>query len=272
MNPPTAIKSSFGAFIGSNATSGITTTVVTPAVHINIRDKAICPGDRIVFRYRVPATNYLWSTGETTDSLVVTTDGQYIVTLTTATGCVNRDTVDVTLYPSPIPLLGADKLVCIGASTVLKPSVYGTSIAWNTGAATDSIIVSTPGLYSVTISSPNGCLRSDTVEVKNIAPITQFLGLDKTICASDPVVLKPNLRAASVSWSNGQTGDSISVTAPGQYIATLTTLAGCINRDTIEVINFAELHGSFFRSGNHQVDQIIGINNDTISAFHFACW
>jgi hypothetical protein len=44
-----------------------------------------------------PGASYLWSTGETTQSITVTTSGQYFVIVTEGLGCTSRDTINVNL-------------------------------------------------------------------------------------------------------------------------------------------------------------------------------
>lgn len=89
---------------------------------------------------------------------------QFIVDVTdNITGCVNADTLCVTIYETPalsivsVPVLD----VCEGIPVTLIPNIINTSLfsyLWNNGATTPVITVSTPGFYSLTITNKaTGC-------------------------------------------------------------------------------------------------------------------
>jgi hypothetical protein len=86
---------------------------------------------------------------------------EFIVTVTdTTTGCQNNDTICVWFYEEPsftLPFLNA----CEGASVLLLPSLIDPAnydYLWSNGATTPMITASTPGFYSLTITSKvNGC-------------------------------------------------------------------------------------------------------------------
>ena len=66
-------------------------------VTIVVSDDTICEGDSATLSVLpLPAASYLWSTGETTDSITVTQSGSYFVTVTDTLGCeTTSDTTDV---------------------------------------------------------------------------------------------------------------------------------------------------------------------------------
>lgn len=59
---------------------------------------------------------------------------------------------------------GADTIVCNGAPGVLKAGQLA-AYRWSTGAQSDTILVSKPGWYAVTVTSARGCLASDSIFV-----------------------------------------------------------------------------------------------------------
>ena len=59
-------------------------------------DTVICNGDSLQINApNMDALNYLWSTGDTTNSIKVFTQGNYSLTITDSFGCVNTDTIFV---------------------------------------------------------------------------------------------------------------------------------------------------------------------------------
>jgi len=93
------------------------------------------------------------------------------------------NTVTVTVNPLPTPTITANgsTTLCQGGSVTLTASA-GSTYLWSTGAATQSITVSTAGSYTVTVTNANGCsaTSSATVVVVNALP-TINLGSVATI-------------------------------------------------------------------------------------------
>jgi PKD repeat protein len=122
-----------------------------------------------------PAGNYtyLWSDNSTTQSifLVLNTPGTYsyyVIVTDTATGCFDTSaTFNVTVYPAPPPpfiTASGPTYFCKGDSVTLTSSSPINNL-WNTGATTQSITVYASGVYSVTVTSPNGCQSSASITV-----------------------------------------------------------------------------------------------------------
>jgi len=106
-------------------------------------------------------TTYLWSTGETTESIDVTTPGNYGVTVTNACSTVT-DNISV-LWSGPNPNLGANDTVCFG--TTLTPGTF-TSYLWSGGSSASTLNVTTTGNYGVTVTNSNGCEATDNVYIR----------------------------------------------------------------------------------------------------------
>lgn len=62
---------------------------------------------------------------------------------------------------------GQDTIVCNGAPAVLEAGNYA-NYEWSTGAATASIEVAHPGLYTVTVTTVNGCTTTDELDVVEV--------------------------------------------------------------------------------------------------------
>ncbi|MGK2857389.1 MAG: hypothetical protein ACSLFQ_09300 [Thermoanaerobaculia bacterium] len=108
--------------------------------------------------------SYAWSNGATTRSIKVTTSGNYSVQgTTTSAGCPSAPSAAtaVTVNPLPaIPVITADTTaICPGENAILTAPAAA-SYLWSNGATTQSIVVSTPATYSVTVFSASGCPRT----------------------------------------------------------------------------------------------------------------
>lgn len=161
----------------------------------------------------------------------------YHVTVTSAQGCVAHDSVQVTINALPIANPGPGAANCSGTGAQLNGS-GGVGYQWSpaTGLSSASIAnpVATPNTstnYTLTVTDANGCVSAPsapvTVTVFNqpAAPTISVNG-PITFCQGGSVQLNVS-GGVSYLWSNGQTGSSLTVTASGNYSATLTDANGC---------------------------------------------
>jgi hypothetical protein len=195
-------------------------------------------------------SGYLWSTGQTTQSIVVSSSGNYTVQVTDALGCQSLTSVGtpVTVNPKPAtPTItpSGPTTFCDGGSVTLTSSA-GSGFLWSTGATTQSIVVTTSGNYSVQLVSAAGCQSlpsaGTAVTVKSLLSVPNVFSIVQPTCATSTgsIVLNnlPTTTVAIPTWTieqtgplarsyvGGNTGDpttfSISNLAPGFYNFTVT--------------------------------------------------
>jgi arylsulfatase A-like enzyme len=198
-------------------------------------DVAICEGDSTILTATGGGT-YLWSTGATTASINVSPSSTTVYSVTVTTnGCVDNDTVTVTVNALPTADAGPDVTICDGDSTILTASGGGTYL-WNTGATTASINVSPSSTttYSVTVTQ-NGCVDNDSVDV-TVDPLPNAeAGPDVTIDEGNSTTLTVT-GGGTYLWNTGATTASILVTPLVTTVYSVTvTLNGCISIDTVTV-------------------------------------
>ncbi|HYF69897.1 MAG TPA: PKD domain-containing protein [Ohtaekwangia sp.] len=146
----------------------------------------VAPGD--------PPTTWLWSTGETTETIAVLTPGTYTVTVTNQFGCTATKSAE--LFPSFANLdLGPDVNVCQDTEQEVTLTIQGgITFTWfengvptgNT-AYTQPVNTSTPGdiTYSVEIDDGN-CTATDEVTFTiNPTPVFTAVGVDATCSQPD---------------------------------------------------------------------------------------
>jgi gliding motility-associated-like protein len=107
--------------------------------------------------------SWLWSTSEETEKITVTQSGTYWVE-TSLDGCSVRDEIVLVIKPLPVVNLGRDTIICQSDPLELSGGT-GDEYIWSTGDFTPTIRVSQTNTYRLTISK-DGCLNSDTVQVK----------------------------------------------------------------------------------------------------------
>ncbi len=117
-------------------------------------DLTICFGDSVVLGAGLVGT--VWSTGDTSDYLLVTDAGVYIGSISNG-NCANSDTVSVSVEQIPnVPQLNVnDTIVCASETVILRVGDEGYLYVWSTGDTASQIVVDTPGIYIV--SAINDC-------------------------------------------------------------------------------------------------------------------
>ncbi len=176
-------------------------------------------------------STYLWNTLDTTHTIVVALDGTYSVTVISPNGCINSESVNVTLNGTVLPTLGADATFC--DHTILDAGYPGSTFSWSTGDTSRTINVIVSGTYSVTVTDVNGCIGTNSVNITIVPSTPVSLGMDIIACASTGVVLNAGI-AASYLWSDGSSLSTLTVPTTGNYWVQITN-SGCSSSDTIHV-------------------------------------
>ncbi|WP_426430415.1 Ig-like domain-containing protein [Winogradskyella sp. HB-48] len=181
--------------------------------------------------------NYLWSTGETTDIIVVSPSVTTTYTVvSTNQNCQDTEQVTVTVVPELIADAGDDVEICNGNEVVLTAS-GGINYTWNTGETTAQITVSpnTTTTYTVTVEDNFG--NSDTDEVTVVVNDLPILVVteDLTIIEGESVQLTVS-GSSTYLWSTGETSATILVTPNTTTTYTVTgTTATCSSQAQVTV-------------------------------------
>ena len=139
----------------------LTTIEVYSLPNINIIANGpleFCDGDSVTLT-AIGGQNYVWNTGQTGNSIVVTSAGSYNVVGGNQFGCVDTSaSVSVLINNPPTVAIFPDGPTefCDGGSVDLVAN-GADSYVWSTGDATPVITVTTSGLFSVIGTDANGC-------------------------------------------------------------------------------------------------------------------
>jgi len=235
---PTITASAPGSYAVAVTVNGCSATdtvqlsnFLLPAVDLG-PDSSFCAGDQVRIGLSPVGGAYLWSTGESTDSITVSAPGIYWVDAGPF-GCAERDSITLLQTPLPLFSLGSDLASCPGMQDTLDATLSGASYLWNTGAASPTLVVG-PGSWSVAVTV-NGCSASDSVEVAALPAPTVNLGNDTILCPGQTVVLTAFTQGASYAWNDGSTGPSLTASSTGIRSVVLTDSSGCTATDSIAV-------------------------------------
>ena len=186
----------------------------------------------------------------------------YILT-TSQNGCSNADTVEVTANPFPIANAGSNISICSGNSAPLGSlPTSGFIYTWSPASGLNNTTIANPSLtlttsnstpdtleYVLIVENSFGCKDTDTVQVI-VRPVpTALAGSDITFCSGASGNIGSGATANyTYSWSpstglGSSTSSATSVTLTTTqttndtipYVVT-TSLFGCIDRDTVNVV------------------------------------
>jgi hypothetical protein len=188
-----------------------------------------CSGDSLQISAPTGAGyNYLWSTGETTQSIYASSTGNYSVVVSTSLTCsASSPSVAVTVDPveSVSITAGGPTTFCPGGSVTLTSS-QATGNTWSSSETTQSIVVSTAGTYTTSYQGLCQSWPSNSIVVTlldNSAPTTTD---DNVIY---PAVGTVTATGSDVSWYDMASGGTLLGTggsySPGVINTTTTYYA-----------------------------------------------
>jgi SprB repeat len=152
--------------------------------------------------------SYRWSNGSTTNQAQNLCSGRVQVRISDRNGCVKIDSTDI-IPPAAFSVnIGSDRLICTGQTITLDATTaapFPLTYQWSgAGAGSSPILAATlPGSYTVTVSSPSGCIKKDTVVLSPATgSIRSEFVLSSQAFAGDNVLLAniSSTRPDSVQW------------------------------------------------------------------------
>jgi len=221
----------------SNRTLVTATVISTTPPVLNITSATICEGNSITLSAPVGFSSYLWSNGEATREIAVTTSGNYTVVVGNGT-CTSQPSAAAAIVVStrpaaPVITAGSATDLCDGTSVTLSAPA-GFTYQWSNGATTQNISIGSAGNYSVVVSNASNCtsVSSNVIAVRSFTtptkPIIDVFGSTQ-LCDANSVGLLGPSGFTIYQWSGGQTTQGISVSTAGAYSLIVGNAANCLS-------------------------------------------
>jgi gliding motility-associated-like protein len=209
-------------------------------------DVQICINSQTVLN-ATGASSYVWTPAADLDNDSIasptaspTVNTTYVVVGTDTNGCVNSDTVEVTIGNNLTVFASNDITICPGDTAVLTVT-GGNQWSWTPAATLDAPTASTTNAfpsttttYTVNVQDANGCLGADSVTVYINPAVSLSATGTTTICVGQSAVINATPSGGTGSftytWDNSLSGPgphTVSPTTTTTYNVFVTDSAGC---------------------------------------------
>jgi len=210
-------------------------TANSPDVYLGT-DTILCAGQSLLLTVNDPDGNYLWQDNSSNDQFLVTTAGNYAVTVSNLCGTVS-DNINVSFAPLVIPPdFGPDVTLCPGEQLTLYAGNPGADHLWQDMSTNDSLLVTSPGTYTVQVSNDCGNAADTIVVSYNNNPPQVDLPSQQTLCQGQSLVLDAVVSGVNYLWNDNSQNQQLTVNAPGTYSVTVSNACGS-DRDTITILD-----------------------------------
>lgn len=217
----------------SDSTSQTVTVNLLPAIDLG-NDTSLCQGSSLTLNPGPLFPTYSWSTGASSQTILVNSVGTYTVTVTDINGCHIADTLSITsIVPNAQVSLGNDTTICPGDSIALDPGSGWSSYSWSDGSNGSTLSATTPGTYTVTVTATGQCSGTSSINLSNHVLPVLSLGNDTSVCST--LTLDAGNQFSQYAWSGGQSTSNVSVSTSGTYTVTVTDANSCKQEDDATV-------------------------------------
>lgn len=254
---------------------------------------SFCEGGNVVLTAST-ANGYVWSTGETTPSITVSTSATITVIVSNSENCSSLASAETIVIENPLPpkpliTVSGSTAICEGSSITLTAPV-ASAYTWSTGSTAQSIQVATAGTFTVAVTDLNGCtsVLSDAVVTTlqncignqppsiDTAPLATQIGglvsLNLIALLDDPdgnldlstlqIIAQPQSGALASLDANGNLQidyDGIAFSGIDRLVIQVCDLAGsCTQQElTVEVVGDVEVYNAISPNGDNLNDVLI---------------
>ena len=267
---PTQLGSFTLTVMGRDAVgcSGVSTAYVLTVVNANptltglaVSPGAVCVGRVATFTATVGnltgSYNYTLTNGLSTSltgsasgspfsqSVTASGTGTQSFTLTvSANGQSASSAKTLTVNPLPVASLTNNGPLSCAQSSVTLTAGGGSSYTFASGSGVvgtpgpiTTVVVSSSGIYSVTVANASGCVSttSTVVTADQAIPSISISPSSATLTCANPVVSLSAISSGSVRWSTGQNTPVISVSVAGPYSVTAMGSNGCSSVASVSI-------------------------------------
>lgn len=181
---------------------------------------------------------YMWNTGATTQTITNLGGGTYSVTITDSSPNMCMASCEQTIMPQQVDIMCVvDNTPTCGsnngnAHVTVNSGVAPYTYVWSNGDMDSQLNNVSPGTYTVTVTSANGCTATCPADLN--APdgpmITCSVVQHETCALNDGEAMVSVMGGQApimITWSDGQMGATASNLNPGSYTVNVVDGSGC---------------------------------------------
>jgi gliding motility-associated-like protein len=199
---------------------------------------------------------YLWNTGETTPTIIVSESGTYSLEITVGP-CIVTDSIDIIISDPVIVNLGEDFLSCFDTDTILTAQVDGNpqtaTYEWFldgvllAGEVNQTLFISQEGEYTVIVTA-DSCLGEDSITIRLRDDLEVVVNNDFITCPNELQVLTATTTEEGVTYRwflngdiiTGETNSTLEIILEAGLLGAQTytveiTLGSCTTTDSVDV-------------------------------------
>lgn len=258
---------------GSDTKTISVSIIPNPTVTLVTNSYTACPGDIIDVIANSSEGNYSWSgSANTTATLAVTasTSTTGVVTTTNACGSSN-DNYTITVVDLPTINVDLTNIsLCTGQSaTITATSSEGTYTWQPGGASTNTLLVNSVGIYTVTTSNACYTVNATSDVVLNSLPVINLTSNTNTICPNETATLTVTGGTEPYTWSNTASTGSV-VTSNGGLV-TVSNTNGCGTASQTINVTVVNLNASFSANPMSGIKPVVvDFTNNSVGASTYA--
>ena len=214
---------------------------------------------------------FIWSNGNSSDSIYNLTANTYFVTVSDNNLCENIDSVSISEPDSIIINAYIPNLICYGTSNAeifiaitggISPYLYN----WSNGSTVNQISNLNPGDYFITINDQNNCTKSDSFLIPQPDSVIVTSNITNVSCnslsdGSIALQITGGTIPYSFLWSNGDTLATVEFLSASNYQVTITDFNNCetienfiITEPDILILDYLETNTVCFGTSNGSID------------------
>ncbi|MAT55729.1 MAG: hypothetical protein CMN32_14730 [Saprospirales bacterium] len=182
---------------------------------------------------------FLWSTGDTSQSITNLAPGTYCATLTDANGCnaeacgtVNQfgcDSLQVEIEVTNIACAGAESGEL---SAIVSGAAEPVQYAWSNGANGQTVTALPPGEYQITVTDANGCSLVQAATISEPDSLFLSVASGNVECPGGTVDTTSVMASGGTEpytylWSTGDSSQVVFDLGAGDYSVTVSDANGC---------------------------------------------
>lgn len=243
--------------------SDTTTVDILPLPLVKVGDDVIvCTGDRLRLEAQTAIPNIRWYTQAdpvttlSTSAILhyqVKAPHIFIARIQDSKGCINSDSIEITLHPLRTTNLGPDREICMRDELTLSTGSSTDVVNWY-GEKAGVLATNTFDLHHKVfqddtiwahLHDENGCNVYDTLTVTMLPLPHADAGTDQMICEGNPIAIGgayPDNTLLSFSWSPSSFLSSSIIANPlaspstdTKYVLTVTAENNCYTKDSLMV-------------------------------------